>query len=678
MGERSGYLYVTALPFSPPCALKTHYAAALPPDYLLRGQPSRWDPCYFTLETCAALGPLAYSNQGDRMAVGDSHSCVRIFNSLTGREMDTLWGHRAEVLSVAFSQDGHRVASVDSDSAGIIWDTTTGSKLATLEGHAASIKLVVFTPDDSTVVTASEDGTLRTWDSSTGKALSCRSSRSHSIRAGALSNDGYTVATLANAAIGIWDLRDNDPAKMMNTQSEKYTAVAFLHDNVRLVSGCSSRIVQLWDYQTRTLLQSFSVNCVVSSIAISRSGAVMALPRYKGGLQLWDTNTWSAVGMLKGPSNAVKFLSFSPDGSTLASAMGDGTIRLWDSSNVDSDAHTPAQTDTNPSYSYLAAAVNGSYAVGLAGDGRSLKLWDLRTPNSPRTASFVEPACSVVCSPDGCKFALLHTRGSRDDPRTLSVWDSASLRQLFEWTGRGVGSSNREGGTVFSHSGTLLASSFLLDQNTPPGSLRIRVWSTETFRHQAEFTIRMDSISNLAFSPDDARLFYSSESKYGVWDLSSHRHLVTGEQSRGFKRAPPEARPLIMPPLGKHLAHNIKVSDYIIVAEFWGTGDDIIERTVDRENHPAFLFVRGDGVWEHRGDSKDSVGRSESRPNVEDSERFLCWLPRTWLPNPQQSTMVWTGSHLILVADESDDICVLDIESLRKANPRPRPPPTAW
>ncbi|KAG8976292.1 hypothetical protein FRC05_004208 [Tulasnella sp. 425] len=683
IGERSGYLYVTALPFSPPCALKTHYAAALPPDYLLRGQPSRWDPCYFTLETCATLGPLAYSYQGDRMVVGDSHSAVRIFNSLTGREMDTLWGHQAEVLSVAFSQDGHRVASVDSDSTGIIWDTTTGSKLATLEGHAASIKFVVFTPDDNTVVTASEDGTLRTWDSSTGKALACRSSRSHAIRAGALSNDGYTVATLANAAIGIWNLRDNDSAKMMNTQSEKYTAVAFLHDNVRLVSGCSSKVVQLWDYQTKTLLQSFGVNCAVNSIAISRSGAVMALPRDKGGLQLWDTNTWSAVGMLKGPSNAVQFLSFSPDGSTLASAMDDGTIRLWDSSNVDSDAHAPAHADTNPSYSYLTAAANGSYAVGLAGDDRfscrSLKLWDLRTPNSPRTASFVEPACSVVCSSDGSKFALMHICGSQDNPlRLLSVWDSASLRQLFEWTGRGVGSSDREGGTVFSHSGTLLASSFLLDRNTPHGSLRVSVWSTKTYTRQAEFTIQMDYISNLAFSPDDARLFYSSESKYGVWDLSSHRHLVTGEQPWGFnsKRAPPEARPLIMPPWGRDLAHNIKGSDYITVAEFWGTGDDIIDRTADLQNHPAFLFIEGDEIWEHPGGSKDSIGRSESRRNVEDPGRFLCWLPRTWLPNPQQSQMVWTGSHLILVVDESDDICVLDIESLRKAKPQSRPRPT--
>jgi len=91
------------------------------------------------------------------------------------------------------------------------------------------------------------------------------------------------------------------------------------------------RTVRIWNTASMTQLQSFDTGSQVSSIAWNSEYKEMVTGHgfSHNQLTVWRYPSMGKVADLTGHTSRVLLLATSPDGSTIASAAADETIRLW-------------------------------------------------------------------------------------------------------------------------------------------------------------------------------------------------------------------------------------------------------------------------------------------------------------------------------------------------------------
>jgi WD40 repeat protein len=81
-------------------------------------------------------------------------------------------------------------------------------------------------------------------------------------------------------------------------------------------------------------------------------------------------------------------LTFSPDGTVLATAGGDGNIRLWETA-TQQETGAPMTADTQPVYA-AAFSPDGTTLATAGGDG-TVRTWDVAFP-----AKLAQAACAIA------------------------------------------------------------------------------------------------------------------------------------------------------------------------------------------------------------------------------------------------------------------------------------------
>src|SRR5438067_2111633 len=82
-----------------------------------------------------------------------------------------LRGHTKSIGRIAWSPDGQRLASASNDKTIRLWETASGKHLQTLERHTGEVYSVAWSPDGQRLASASDDNTIRLWETASGKAL---------------------------------------------------------------------------------------------------------------------------------------------------------------------------------------------------------------------------------------------------------------------------------------------------------------------------------------------------------------------------------------------------------------------------------------------------------------------------------------------------------------------------
>ena len=117
------------------------------------------------------VSEVNYSPDGSRIVTASYDKTAKIWNAITGQNLNTLKEHNEAIISARYSPDGERITTASYDKTAKIWDARTGVCLLTLKGHTGALESASYSPDGLRIITASHDGTVKIWDSETGKYM---------------------------------------------------------------------------------------------------------------------------------------------------------------------------------------------------------------------------------------------------------------------------------------------------------------------------------------------------------------------------------------------------------------------------------------------------------------------------------------------------------------------------
>jgi WD40 repeat protein len=354
---------------------------------------------------------------------------VRILDSVTGGTRQILPDGDESVRKLALSPDGRYVARGDNDGTIRVFSVQTGRDksppLWVLLGHTGAVQSLAFSHDSATLMSAAADGSVRVWRLP-NRLVAWRTSQA--VPDARFGVDGHTIVMGDSRAISK-SLPENRAQSFFWRRggavrgTEQLRSLALSPDSSNVVAVTSQsplpRVFELssdkedkekvipFKAQTTWLLTRVDYNPDPTRpwIAVGNSG---------GGVEMLDMTTGD-LRWASDTGDSVSDVRFSRDGSMVAAASLDGTVRLFDTVSgreLRSISHsTPVTT--------VAFTTDGTHLATYAED-RRIRIWSTH-------ASDNRPATDITV------LVRVNSLAFNPDSRFLAAAGSDGTTLVYEW-----------------------------------------------------------------------------------------------------------------------------------------------------------------------------------------------------------------------------------------------------
>ncbi|KAG9064420.1 hypothetical protein KI688_003610 [Linnemannia hyalina] len=285
---------------------------------------------------------------------------------------------------------------------------------------------------------------------------------------------------------------------------------AYSPDGTSLAAGHSEGGINIYDTSTWTTTHTFEGHRgIIRSLAYSPTSLQLLSGSGDSTVRLWDCESGSCIFVLE-HTGGVLTVAFSPSGKQVTSGGMDGTVRLWDVQTGANLFNLTVHTEWVHSISYSP----DGHAVVSVSDDRMIRFIDTQTGQPVEVwKSQSSGMTRVAYSPGGLEIAVGHGYGE------LQLYDTTTGKPTRNWKAHDESVT----GVIFSPNSQWIA--------TCGRDYTVKVWSAATGSVLSVFTGHNASVCQVAFSPNGLQLASCSmDGTIRLWDVSS---LGTGMDVEG-------------------------------------------------------------------------------------------------------------------------------------------------
>lgn len=240
-----------------------------------------------------------------------------------------------------------------------------------------------------------------------------------------------------------------------------------------------------------------------------------------------------AIGTILSTYNAhaswVLAVAWEPEGNRIASAGGDGVVRVWDADSAQTlltyrdHAWLSEKVNWLPKIYMIAWSPEG-LRMASAGDGKKVYVWDATTGQTITKykghSGVLSNVFALAWSPDGKRIVSACSAAGFD--KTVHIWNAKTGNPILRYDSSygGLTPNFSVLSAAWSPQGDRIASTC--------GDKTIRIWDATTGKPISRFKTNSDWVAAIAWSPDGRYLaMASSNSTADILDTSTGRILMT-------------------------------------------------------------------------------------------------------------------------------------------------------
>jgi eukaryotic-like serine/threonine-protein kinase len=379
----------------------------------------------------AAVWCVAYAPDGRFLAAADTKVGVHLAEARSGRLL-TLARQVDSIEALEFFGNGRWLGSADAGGGIQLhavperWGETSDDSSAQLRwlAHEGRALCLAVTHDGKSLISGGRDGKVGVWTPDldatrwSTPAVTFRRNPPDAIFGGCATGAGTRLYVATNG-IAVWDLVKRSAVKSLTSDDAPWIRIACSGDGRSLVAVDLTRLV-LFDLESNRQVRTWAHTVALPGhrLAISPNGRYIAMADFaehqfvflydrEGGDQprrypsprcsalafspdgrwlaagvggvddvhVWDLKSGGNPLVLKGHSNSIDDLAFSPDGEVLASVSNDRLLKLWRPATGEQVYSIVAHRD---GIETVAFSPDGR-TIATAGEDRQVKLWHTAT-----------------------------------------------------------------------------------------------------------------------------------------------------------------------------------------------------------------------------------------------------------------------------------------------------------